>query len=231
MPTPQEQAAEGLAADAHGVVEAADDPSLDDTNPIPAITAAAAPPAEPAQAAPPAPPVTEPPQPNRPASAALIAGILGVTGIGVLLGLGFGTAGLVKARTVGTGRVRSWIAIAASLLWAGAFLYAAPHVIKAADPGCTYFKEKALPHYDAAIVDLDTRAGSNKTTADLATAVAGLESAAARSRNSPAKDALRTLTSQLMTASNDQIAGQIPSSVMRTLNHDTVLADNACGTI
>jgi hypothetical protein len=206
MPTPQEQEAEE-----------------------PAATSAAPPAAEPAPPA--AEPVAEPAPPNRPATAALIAGILGVTGIGVLLGLGFGAAGLVKARTVGAGRVRSWVAIALSLLWAGAFVYVAPHIVKAADPGCTYFKEKVLPHYDAAIVDLNTRAGSNKTTADLATAVAGLGRAAAKSRNSPAQDALRTLTGQLKTASNDQIAGQIPSSVMRTLNHDAAVADNACGTI
>jgi hypothetical protein len=177
------------------------------------------------------PPAAEPARQNRPATAALVAGILGVTGIGVLLGLGLGAAGLARARTAGTGKVRSWIGIALSLLWAGAFVYVAPHVVKAADPGCTYFKEKALPHYDSAIVDLDTRASSNKTTADLATAVAGLKSAAAKSENSPAQAALRTLTAQLEKASNDQIAGQIPSSVMRTLNHDAVLADNACGTL
>jgi hypothetical protein len=127
--------------------------------------------------------------------------------------------------------VRSWIGIVLSLLWAGGFVYVAPHVVKAADPGCTAFKEKVLPHYNRAIGDLDTKPTTNKTTADLATAVAGLASAAANSKNPQARSALLTLTRQLRTASNDQIGGQIPATVMLTLNHDAVAADNACGTI
>lgn len=236
MPTPAEQAAEGPATGGHGVAEEAADPSLDDTNPIPRITTPGPERGTPQHQAPPtAVPTTgtsrQPLQGNRAATVSLLAGILGVTGVGILLGLGFGAAGLARSRTTHSGQARAWIGIALSLLWAGGFAYVVPHVVKAADPGCTYFKEKVLPHYNTAIVDLNTRAGSNKTTSDLATAVAGLAAAADKSGNPDARTALRTLTSQLKAASNDQIGGQIPSSVMRTLNHDAVMADNACGTI
>jgi hypothetical protein len=209
MPTPQEQAAEGSVAGGHGVAEASADPSLDDTGPA------------------------DPPhrQPNRAATTSLVAGILGITAIGALLGLIFGAIGLARSRSVHAGKVRSWIGISLSVLWVGAFAYVAPYIVKAADPGCTVFKETVLPHYNQAIEDLGTRATSNKTTADLATAVAGLASAAAKSQNTQARNALRALTRQLSTASNDQIEGQIPASVMVTLNHDAVAADNACGTI
>jgi hypothetical protein len=254
MPTPAEQAAEGSATGGHDLAGDVANPSPDDTNPLPRTTVPEPEPGSPQDPATAAPttelpttglpttglpttglPTTgtsgEPPQPNRAATASLVAGILGVTGLGILLGLGFGVAGVARSRTAHTGRTRAWIGIVLSLLWAGGFAYVAPHVIKAADPGCTYFKEKVLPHYNTAIVDLNTRAGSNKTTSDLATAVAGLATAAGKSRNRQASNALRALTTQLKTASNDQIGGQIPSSVMSTLNHDAVMADNACGTI
>jgi hypothetical protein len=241
MPTPAEQAAEGPATGGQGV---AADPSLDDTNPLPrTVVPEPEPESEPAQDPAPAvaasssaAPTTEtssepPPQTNRAATASLIAGILGVTGLGILFGLGFGVAGLARSRTAGTGRARAWTGIVLSLLWAGGFAYVAPHIVKAADPGCTYFKERVLPHYNTAIVDLNTRAASNATTSDLASAVAGLAIAAGKSKNPVARNALHALTAQLKTASNDQIGGQIPSPVMRTLNHDAVTADNACGTI
>jgi hypothetical protein len=241
MPTPAEQAADGPATGGHGVAEEAD-PSLDDTNPLPRTTVPAPEPQpepqpEPPQdrtataAPPPAPAPDEPLQSNRAATASLIAGILGVTGLGILFGLGFGVAGLARSGTARTGQARAWTGIVLSLLWAGGFAYVAPHIIKAADPGCAYFKERVLPHYNTAIVDLNTRAGSNKTTSDLATAVARLAAAAAKSKNPEARTALHALTTQLKIASNDQIGGQIPSSVMSTLNHDAVTADNACGTI
>lgn len=261
MPTPAEQAAVEPVAGSQGAAEAPTDPNLEDTRPIPVVPAPdptpgtdAAP--DPGTDATPDPgtdatPVTsatpgadatpgagagkEPERsrraPNGAATASLIAGILGVTGIGVLLGLAFGAVGLVRSRRVHVGKVRCWTGIILSLLWAGGFGYVVPHVIKASDPGCTWFKEKVLPHYNQAIEDLDTRAASNKTTADLAIAVAGLTSASAKARNPQARTALRALTSQLKKASNDQIGGQIPASVMLTLNHDAVAADNACGTM
>jgi hypothetical protein len=258
MPTPQEQAAAEPVAGSQGVAEASADPDLDDTSPIPVVTVIGAPEdtgtipdagtgtgtavpgsaTAPASGADPDPDPDPGPapgpsrrQPNGAATISLVAGIVGVTAIGILLGVGFGVLGLARSRRVHAGKARSWLGIVLSLLWAGAFAYMAPHVIKAADPGCTAYKEKVLPHYNQAIEDLDTRATSNKTTSDLATAVAGLASAAAQAQNTQSRGALRTLASQLKKASNDQIEGQIPASVMLTLNHDAVAADNACGTI
>jgi hypothetical protein len=232
MPTPQEQAADGPAADGQGIAEAPAGPVLD----RPGILPSAAPPA--AEATLPAAEATLPAaegplrrERNRAATASLIAGLLGATGLGALAGLGFGAVGLARARKVHTGKVRCWTGIVLSLLWVGAIVYVTPHAVKAADPGCVAFKEKVLPHYNKAIDDLDNRANATRTTADLQAAVAGLVQAAATSKNAQARDALRALTAQLRTASADQISGEIPVSVMRTLNHDAVVADNACGTI
>lgn len=234
MPTPQEQAAEkpaeaageaepaetAEAPEAPGTGEAAEDTGATDTGA--ADTGAPGSTSTPDPASVPA---------NRAATTSLIAGILGVTGIGVLLGLGFGAVGLARSRRVHLGKARAWTGIIASLLWVGAFIYVVPHVVKAADPGCTAFKEKVLPHYNQAIEDLNARPATNKTTSDLGTAVAGLVSATAKSKNPQTKAALRKLTGQLKTASTDQIAGRIPAPVMLTLNHDAIAADNACGTI
>jgi hypothetical protein len=171
------------------------------------------------------------PERNRAATTSLVAGILGATGLGALLGLGFGAVGLARARTIRTGKVRCWTGIVLSLLWVGTIVYVTPHAVKAADPGCTAFKEKVLPYYNKGIEDLDSRVSATRTTADLQATVAGLSAATAKSKNAAARAALRALTAQLKTASADQISGEIPSSVMRTLNHDAVVADNACGTI
>jgi hypothetical protein len=239
MPTPAEQAAgpEGAAAPEptappEGTVLPKDERLPEDTglpnDPVPPTDTAPEP--EPAPAAVPGPSPTQP-QPNWAATASLIAGILGVTAIGALLGLGFGAVALIRARRIHTGKVRAWTGIILSLLWIGAFAYVTPHIVKAADPGCTTFKEKALPLYNRAIEDLNTSRTRGQTRDDMASAVAGLASAAAKSKNTQARQALLTLTHQLTTASKDQITGRIPTSVMRTLNIDAVNADNACGTI
>jgi hypothetical protein len=167
---------------------------------------------------------------NRAATTSLIAGILGVTGVGAILGVGFGLFGLAHAGRLG-GRVRCWVGIVLSLLWLGGIVYVAPYVIKAADPGCTAFKEKALPRYDTAIGDLNRQAGRITAQADLGRAITSLRAAAGDSQSEQPRAALQNLAGELARARADTGSGQVPGSVMQALNHDAVVADNACGTI
>jgi hypothetical protein len=167
---------------------------------------------------------------NRAATTSLIAGILGVTGLGAVLGVGFGVYGLAHAGRLG-GRARCWAGIVLSLLWLGGFVYVAPYVIKAADPGCTAFKEKALPRYDAAIGDLNRKAGRITVETDLGIAITSLRAAASDSHREQPRAALQNLAGELARARTDAGSGQVPGSVMQALNHDAVVADNACGTI
>jgi hypothetical protein len=167
---------------------------------------------------------------NRAATTSLIAGILGVTGVGAILGVGFGVFGLAHAGRLG-GRVRCWVGIVLSLLWLAGLVYVVPYVIKAADPGCTAFKEKALPRYNTAIGDLNRKAGRITVQGDLGRAITGLRAAAGDSDSEQPRAALRNLAGELATARTDAGSGQVPGSVMQALNHDAAVADNACGTI
>jgi hypothetical protein len=214
MPIPKEQAAEGSPEADQAIAEpSADQGPADGSHAQPEASA------------------QEQATPNRFATASLVAGILGVTGLGIVLGIAFGILGLARSKRCGSGKVRCWAGITASLLWAGAFIYVAPHVVKAADPGCTAYKERALTHYDRAIEDFGTRVSNTKTTADLNSAIADLRAAAAKSRNAESKSALSNLTVQLRKALADENSGQVPGSVMRALNHDASVADSACGTL
>jgi hypothetical protein len=248
VPTPGEQAAE-RPADGHGAVEpaavlAGDEPAGDgqpgasgagDDQPDAGQPGAGQPDdGQPDDGHPEAsqPCAGQPPsrRRNRSATTSLIAGILGVTGLGAVLGIGFGMFGLAHAGRLG-GRVRCWVGIVLSLLWLGGLAYVVPHVIKAADPGCTAYKEKALPRYNTAIEDFNHKAAPARTAADLGSAIASLRAAVAESRTQQPRTALRELVGQLARARADAHSGQVPGSVMLALNHDATAADNACGTI
>jgi hypothetical protein len=219
MSTPNEQATEGSSAS--DPAEAGEPAGAADQEPADGPPDVAPDPAAPAQ---------ETAASNRWATGSLVSGILGVTGVGVVLGIVFGVLGLNRAKRGQGGRVRSWLGIAAALVWAGAFIYVAPHVAKAADPGCTSFKESALTHYNRAIEDLGSTTNSVKTTTDLGNAIIYLRAAAAKSKDAASRKALDNLAAQLTTARNDEISGRIPASAIRALNHDAAAADSACGT-
>jgi hypothetical protein len=222
MPTPKEQATEGSPADAGPSAgpasgECADSAPGDGTE---IDEPAVAPPSGPQSGG-----------SNGWATGALISGILGVTGIGIVLGICFGALGLLRSRQGGGGRVRCWMGIVTSLIWTGTFIYVAPHVIKAADPGCTAFKESALSHYNKAIEDFGNRTGSMQTMDDLSRAITYLGAAATKSENTESRKALNNLAAQLAMARSDENAGRIPASVILALNHDAAEADDSCGTL
>lgn len=177
------------------------------------------------------------------ATASLVAGIAGFTMVAVIPGLLCGLLGLRRGSLRGQGAARCWAGIGLSVIWAVAGLYLLPHLIRAADPGCTTYKGPALSAYNRAIVDLEGTSqtalavvaagtGSDKIARDLAHTITVLNLAAARSRSGAASWDISRLTMQLQTVLADiQNGSVVPDSAMASLNRDSAAADAACGTL
>ena len=166
------------------------------------------------------------------ATAALALGAAGVTLVTVLPGLVFGVLGLRRAASRGTGRVRSWLGIGLCLFWAVAGGYLLPHLIRAADPGCTAYKGPALSAYNRVISDFTGSHAAPNLTADLSRAVGTLEAAADRSRDPATARALSVFTRDLRTVLGELRAGAVvPGGAMAALNRDAARADATCGTL
>jgi len=166
------------------------------------------------------------------ATAALALGAAGVTLVTIVPGLVFGILGLRRAGHRGTGRVRSWLGIGLCLLWTAAASYLVPHLVRAADPGCTAYKGSALTAYNRAIADFNGNHTTPNIARDVARAASALETAADRSRDPATMRALTVLTRDLRTVLDDLHTGAaVPGSAMQALNRDAAHADAACGTI
>jgi hypothetical protein len=169
------------------------------------------------------------------ATAALVAGALGPALVTILVSLVCGVLGLVRARRSGpgaAGKVRCWLGITLALGWAVVAGYLAPHLARAADPGCVAYKSSALAAYRTVINDFSVGAEDAKTARDLTAAIRQLDGAAAASHNRAASRSLTALAAQLRPALSDVQAGTlVPQAVLRGLNRDSALADGACGTV
>jgi hypothetical protein len=166
------------------------------------------------------------------ATAAIVLGATGVTLVTIVPGLVFGILGLRRAGHRGTGRVRSWLGIGLCLLWTAAAIYLVPHLVRAADPGCSAYKGSALTAYNRAIADFNGNHTTPNITRDVARATSALETAADRSRDPAAARALNVLTRDLRAVLDDLHTGAVvPESAMQALNRDTAHADAACGTL
>ncbi len=166
------------------------------------------------------------------ATAALALGAAGVTLITVVPGVVFGILGLRRAAERGSGRVRSWLGIGLSLLWAVAGLYLVPHLARAADPGCASYKGTALTAYNRVISDFGGSHAAPKLTADVSRAVSALEAAADQSRNPATTRALSDLTQDLRTVLGElRGGGVVPAPAIQALNRDAARTDAACGTV
>jgi hypothetical protein len=169
------------------------------------------------------------------ATAALVAGILGAAIVTIPVSLVCGVLGLLRAGRGGAGaagRVRSWLGIALALGWAALAGYLGPHLVRAADPGCVYYKGSALVAYQRVIDDFSDGANDATTARDLETAIRQLDRAAAQSLNRAASGSLIALSAQLQTVLSDvQAHAPVPRAVLLGLNRDSALADGACGTV
>ena len=143
----------------------------------------------------------------------------------------------------GPGAARCWAGIGLSVVWATAGLYLLPHLVRAADPGCTAYKGAALTAYNRVIGDLSSTSqttlasvaagsGGSKITRDMAHAVAALNRAAARSHSAATSRDISRLSRQLQTVLADIRAGSVvPDSALAALNRDSAAADTSCGTL
>jgi hypothetical protein len=166
------------------------------------------------------------------ATAALALGAAGVTLITVVPGVVFGVLGLRRATERGSGRVRSWLGIGLSLLWAVGGLYLLPHLVRAADPGCAAYKGPALTAYNKVISDFNGNHAAPKLIADVSRAVGALEAAADQSRNPATTRALTDLTQDLRAVLGELHSGAVvPGPAMQALNRDAARTDAACGTL
>ncbi len=181
------------------------------------------------------------------ATASLVAGIAGITLVTIVPALVCGLLGLRRANREGlggpaAGLVRCWVGIGLSVIWAAAGVYLLPHLVRAADPGCTAYKGAALTAYNKVIEDLGGNgnalahasgagAGANLTL-DLSRAITALNVAAEQSSNAATSRDLSRLTMQLQTLLADIQAGAlVPDRALTALNRDTARTDTACGTL
>jgi hypothetical protein len=174
----------------------------------------------------------EPGRGNGFATAALVLGALGVTLITVVPGVVFGVLGLRRAASRGSGRLRSWLGIGLSVLWAAAGLYLLPNLALAADPGCAAYKGAALTAYNRAISDFSGSHRAPNITADVSRATSELEVAADRSRDPATAQALSDLTQDLRAVLGELRSGAVvPGREMQALNRAAARTDAACGTL
>jgi hypothetical protein len=166
------------------------------------------------------------------ATTALALGIAGVTLVTIVPGVVFGILGLRRATQRGTGRVRSWFGIGLCVLWAAAGAYLLPHLVRAADPGCTAYKGHALTAYNKVISDFNGNHRAPYLAADLSRAISTLQTAASQSRDPAAAQALSALTGDLRTVLGEIRGGAVvPAHAMTALNRDAASLDTACGTL
>lgn len=165
---------------------------------------------------------------NRLATAALVAGI---AGIAVLPGLILGVLGLRRARASGTGLLKSWLAIVLSLLWAaGIVVIAALGHGSPADPGCSGYQASGRAAAARASAALSAGAPASQLGPDLSQAARAVNSAAARARGVPVRNALSALTGDLQSAFAQVTAGrQVPAPLRTALNSDVTATVRLCG--
>jgi hypothetical protein len=166
------------------------------------------------------------------ATSALAAGVAGISVITIIPALVLGVLGLRRAAATGRGAARSWFGIGAALAWAVLTGYLAPHLARAADPGCTAYKGAGLTAYSKVVADFNAAGPRAGMTRDLDVALSRFRAAAARSTSPAAAHALTSLTTDLQrVAVGVRARMTVPAAQLRALNRAAARADQACGTI
>ncbi len=166
------------------------------------------------------------------AASALAAGLAGISVVTIVPAIVLGLLGLRRAASTGRGALRCWFGMGAALAWAALAVYLAPHLMRAADPGCTLYKGPGLTAYGKVIADFNSAGPRTGLTPDLAAATSTFRAAAARSADPAAARALTGLAAGLQTVASDVKARMsVPAAQLRALNTAAARADQACGTI
>jgi hypothetical protein len=148
-----------------------------------------------------------------------------------VIGLIVAIAGYVKSRRVGAGAGRALVGTALSVAVLVAAVFVGLNVLKAADPGCGYFKGTALVTYNTMIDDLNKQASQATLSSELSTTISQLTTAEDKAQSSSVRSSLDTLIAELTAVKSDVASGSVPKTVVNTLNTDANAADNTCGTL
>lgn len=169
---------------------------------------------------------------NWPATASVLTGLCGFTVVTILPGLVLGILGLRRSVRAGRGLARSWLGIGASLAWAAVAAFLIPHLLRAADPGCTAYKGPGLTAYGKVIADFNAAGPRTGLARDLSVAAGRFRAAAALSGSPAARQALSGLAGDLQTVlSGIQHRTGVSAKELATLNKAAVRADRVCGTL
>lgn len=169
---------------------------------------------------------------NRAATVSLLSGLCGFSLVTIVPGVVLGVLGLRRAARLDRGLVRSWAGIGTSLAWAAAAVFLIPHLVRAADPGCTAYKGPGLTAYAKVIADFNAAGPRTGLADDLSVAVGRFRAAAARSGNPATRRALAGLASDLQTVlSGIRNRTGVPAAELSALNRAAARADRACGTL
>ena len=226
VPEPPASAALSPAAEADAALDAflAGDTALDA---FPAVGASLGPGAPATGAARPA--TGQPAAANPLGTAALTAGILGIA---VLPGLILGVLGLRRAAVTGTGRLRSWLGIALSLLWAaGIIILAWPGPGPASDPGCVQYRATGTAAVARVTSALRPGVPAAQLRASLGPAGDAVNDATASAQNIGVRNTLAALSSDLQAEQAAAGAGRAaPVALGATMVRDAAAAAHLCGT-
>jgi hypothetical protein len=157
------------------------------------------------------------------AIAALIFGIISL----IPLGLIFGIIGLVKSKSLRSGKVMSWIGIVLSVLWIIPYAAITPTILKATDPGCV----NVVTNVNNLLTKMNGDSGdANAGINDLKALVTELKTDAAKSNHSDAKNAMTTMANDVQAIIDQVSAGTVPpDSAFTKLDTDTDAINVACG--
>lgn len=147
-----------------------------------------------------------------------------------LAGLVVGVAGYLRSRRTGTGAVQALIGITLSVVVLVAAAFLVPKLLKAADPGCDYFKGTALGSYNQMIDDLNRRAPQSTLNADIQSAISQIGTAEGKASDKTVQTGLSNLRTQLGALRTDEADGSVPQNAVAALNDAAQAADNDCGT-
>ena len=161
------------------------------------------------------------------AVASLIFGIIG----GVPLGIIFGIIGLVRAKTVLSGKAMAWIGIVLSVLWAVPLTIliaiGASHATKALDPGCTSART-TLTGMDQKIASDANNIDAFK--GDLQTTITALKEAASKTKSANARTAMTNTAADFQALLDSLNSGsQLSADFQTKLQADADSVDKECG--
>lgn len=169
---------------------------------------------------------------NSLATASLIAGVCGVSVVTIIPAAVLGVLGLRRAASRGSGTVRCWLGIGAAVAWAVLAVCLAPHLQRAADPGCTAYKGPGLTAYDRVIGDFNAAGPRAGLARDLSVTISRLRGAAARSGSPATARTLTRLAADLRAVlSRVRARSGVPERDLAALNRAAARADQACGTL